>query len=217
VAVTKYRDQLVARIADSGIPIQPDAISQLEAFLLLLTKWNARINLTALPLDPPTDESLDRLFVEPLAAARRFPDRPEIWLDLGSGGGSPAIPLKIMRPRLRLTMVESKARKAAFLNEVVRTLGLSTADVENARFEDLPVDMHESARFVTVRAVRTDAALSETAARLLTPDGKLMLFRPEEAAVNIPGFAQADLVQLGKSGKAYLATYQRVFHVEQSS
>ena len=90
-------------------------LEPLEAYFQLLTQWNAKINLTALPLDPPTDETFDRLLVEPLAASKQIPTHtPSVWFDLGSGGGSPAIPLKIARPALRLTMIESKERKSAF-------------------------------------------------------------------------------------------------------
>ena len=80
------------------------------------------MNLTALPLDPPTDETFDRLLIEPLAASRQVrADMASVWFDLGSGGGRPAIPLKIARQQLRLTMIESKERKSAFLREAARS------------------------------------------------------------------------------------------------
>ncbi len=67
-------------------------------------------------------------------------------MDVGSGGGSPAIPLKLAVPRLRLTMVEAKARKSAFLREAVRHLGLEQRSVETARYEELLArpDLHEA-------------------------------------------------------------------------
>ena len=78
-------------------------LEPLEAYFRLLAHWNAKINLTALPLDPPTDETLDRLLVEPLAAARQIRRcAAASGSTSGSGGGSPAIPLKIARPALRL-------------------------------------------------------------------------------------------------------------------
>jgi len=99
-------------------------LAPLETYYRLLAQWNVKINLTALPLQPPTDSTFDRLFIEPLLAAELVPDLPGIWFDLGSGGGSPALPLKLIRPSLSLTLVESKTRKAAFLREALRALKL---------------------------------------------------------------------------------------------
>src|SRR6185312_5103916 len=99
-----------------------------------------------------------RLFIEPLAAARVIDDSWTPWVDVGSGGGSPAIPLKLVRPALNLTLVESKARKAAFLREVVRELGLTGASVETSRFEELASrpEAQASTGLLTLRAVRID-------------------------------------------------------------
>ncbi|MBW8866026.1 MAG: class I SAM-dependent methyltransferase, partial [Acidobacteria bacterium] len=110
------------------------AADALEQYFSLLARWNPKVNLTALPLNPPGDETFDRLFVEPVVAAAHieplnFRDAPLKWIDLGSGGGSPAIPLKIVRPSWHLTMVEAKERKAAFLREAIRALRLQEADV----------------------------------------------------------------------------------------
>src|SRR6516164_7658019 len=116
--------RLLLRSEKASVKVSEEAIEQLGRYFELLAKWNAKINLTALPLDPPTRETLDRLFVEPLAAARYFPRDPVAWFDLGSGGGSPAIPLKILHPEASLTMVEARVRKAAFLREAVRGLVL---------------------------------------------------------------------------------------------
>src|SRR5207302_1163702 len=116
------------RAARADLSIDGREIAALEAYFRLLARWNATINLTALPLAEPTNETFDRLFVEPLTAAPFVLDAGQVWFDLGSGGGSPALPLKIARPSLRLTMVESKSRKAAFLREATRQLGLESTE-----------------------------------------------------------------------------------------
>ena len=108
----EFRDRIARRTRRAKAPIALNMLEPLEAYFRLLTQWNAKINLTALPLEQPTDETFDRLLVEPLGAAKQLrADASLIWFDLGSGGGSPAIPLKIARPALRLTMIESKERK----------------------------------------------------------------------------------------------------------
>jgi 16S rRNA (guanine527-N7)-methyltransferase len=134
------------------------------------------INLTALSLAPLTDDAIDRLFIEPLAAARYVTTAPILWFDVGSGGGSPAIPLKIIRPLASLTMVESKGRKAAFLSEVVRELNLEHTDVVQARFEKMARPFSGNAQLITLRAVSPDQALFVTAAELLEAGGHLLWF-----------------------------------------
>src|SRR5262249_62154900 len=106
-------------------------LDDLGAYLRLLARWNATVNLTSLALDPPGDETFDRLVVEPIVAAERMHGVPggsssvAVWYDLGSGGGSPAIPLKLVRSSWTLTMVESRERKAMFLREAGRHLKLA--------------------------------------------------------------------------------------------
>ena len=122
-----------------------------ERYFLLLAKWNAKVNLTAFRLAPGgDDEAIDRLLIEPLVAAKHVPPDAVSLLDAGSGGGSPALPLKLALPGLRLRMVEVKTRKAVFLREAIRELALKDAEVETSRFEELlsRPEMHESADIV---------------------------------------------------------------------
>jgi len=176
----------------------------------LLAKWNARINLTALQLDPVTDAALDRLFLEPLAAARYFPERWAHWFDLGSGGGSPAIPLRILRAAGALTMVEAKTRKAAFLREVVRTLEFEHVFVENARFEAIASPGLSEAQVVTVRAVRPDRRLAESAAGLLGFEGRLLVFMSSQPPIKLAHFDHLETVPLLQNSPSHLAIYRRV-------
>jgi len=196
-----------------GVPLPDDAINLFEAYFRVLSQWNVKINLTALPLKAPTDATFDRLFIEPLAAATLIPDAPGRWFDFGSGGGSPALPLKIVRPALSLTLVESKVRKAAFLREVVRGLKLPGTDVANVRFEQLPTPAPQ-ADFVTARAVRPDAALFGVAARLLRAGGQLLLFGHPGHMTNA-FFDRVSLPQASLADKV-VVSYSRVFHVEQN-
>ena len=217
----EFRDKLARRARRAKAPLTLAMLDPLETYFRLLVQWNAKINLTSLPLEEPTDETFDRLLIEPLAAAGKVENNSTLWLDLGSGGGSPAIPLKIAKPSLKLAMVESKERKAAFLREAIRALHLGETVVENSRFEDVAVDVRYAglARMVTVRAVKTDSTLFDASRALLGDGGRLLMFRPSHAASSDPPeFARVDTVQLTDvpPTSAYLSIYRRVFHVEQS-
>jgi 16S rRNA (guanine527-N7)-methyltransferase len=170
-------ERIAQRASVAGLEIAPTLAGQLEAYFRLLARWNERINLTALRLDPATDQAVDRLIIEPLAATRLIAEA-QTWFDLGSGGGSPAIPLKLANAAVQLTMVESKERKAAFLKDAIRILGVSGASVETDRIEALSLNhpIAGSVDIVTVRAVRLDPGLFDAVRRLLKPRGRVVLF-----------------------------------------
>ena len=208
----EFRDRLARRTRRAKAPIALGMLEPLEAYFRLLAQWNAKINLTALPLESPTDETFDRLLVEPLGAARQIPTHtPSVWFDLGSGGGSPAIPLKIARPALRLTMIESKERKSAFLREAIRALGLADAFVETGRFEVASATAQYSGKadIVTVRAVKADPELFHTAKQMLKNGGRLLLFRPAHSpSADPPGFERVNTVPLIDSPQSFLSIYR---------
>ncbi len=172
-----FRERMREQAETAGLTLDLTRVGHFEQYFRLLRHWNRTINLTALPFAGLPDNTLNRLFIEPLQAAQFVDDAPLVWFDLGSGGGSPAIPLKIVRPLLRLTMVESKSRKAAFLREVVRLLALTTTDVLSIRIEELGRSgAAGQADLLTVRAVRVEESLLRLAGTLLKPEGRLLLF-----------------------------------------
>jgi 16S rRNA (guanine527-N7)-methyltransferase len=164
---------LAARAANAGLSIPEPLALQLTAFYQVLSHWNRKINLTSLS-DP--GEAVDRLLLEPVAAAAYLPSGGTI-ADLGSGGGSPAVPLALALGSPRLVMVESRVRKAAFLREVLRELGLH-GSVEVARFEDVALRGDLAGQFdvVSVRAIRLDGELFRSVEALLRTGGLAALF-----------------------------------------
>jgi 16S rRNA (guanine527-N7)-methyltransferase len=179
VTTREFRDRLRRRARRAGLHVEAELASHLEVYIRLLALWNSKINLTALPMDPPGDETVDRLLVEPLLAAQHIdPVGVVSALDLGSGSGSPAIPIALARPNVGMRLVESKTRKAVFLLEVVRALGLG-ATVETARFEQLLArpELHEGADLITIRAVRVEARTLLTIQAFLKPSGRIFWFR----------------------------------------
>ena len=176
MAPRDFSSRLIRRATRAGLFLTDDLTEQLATFYSLLSRWNQKINLTALQNQ---DEAIDRLILEPLIAARYVPAAARRLMDVGSGGGSPAIPLKLAVPRLALTMVEVKARKSAFLREAVRQLELTDTDVETARIEELLAKpaLHEAFDVLSLRAVRVEARTLLTLQAFLRTHGQLFLFR----------------------------------------
>ncbi len=145
----------------------------LSAYLTLLRAWNTRLNLTGSSLESNLDLALDRLILEPMQLATLLNPATETLIDIGSGSGSPAIPLLVMLPHLRLTLVESKARKSVFLREALRAAGLQ-AVVETTRAEALATS-GRSGKFdcATIRAVRLDQPMLAAIRGVLRPGGSI--------------------------------------------
>ncbi len=200
----EFRERLRRRAKSANIPLESALIDGLETYYQLLSKWNAKINLTAFRLTPEgEDAAIDRLLIEPVAAARYIPENSRTLLDAGSGGGSPAIPLKLASPNLALRMVEVKTRKAVFLREAVRALGFRDAEVETSRFEELlpRAELHEALDLVSIRAVRVEIRTLNSLQAFLRPGGKLLLFR---------GASKNDLEDAPPPPLAWMATYPLV-------
>jgi 16S rRNA (guanine527-N7)-methyltransferase len=131
-------------------------------------------------------------------------------VDIGSGGGSPAIPLRLASGQLSLVMIESKTRKAVFLREVVRELNLARTTVEAARAEELlpRADLHESADVVTVRAVRIERRMFLTLQAFLKPGGDVFMFRsgggPDMPPMVPPAFNWKRTLPLGDTNGSRL-------------
>lgn len=176
VAPRDFRTRLSTRARKAGVFLSDDLTQQLTCYYELLSRWNRKINLTA--IDKP-DEAIDRLLLEPVIASRLLPSPSVQLMDVGSGGGSPAIPLKLAAPGAALTMVEAKARKSAFLREAVRTLHLDRTSVETTRYEELLArpELHESFDVLSLRAVRVEIRTLFTLQAFIKVGGLLFLFR----------------------------------------
>jgi 16S rRNA (guanine527-N7)-methyltransferase len=176
----------------------PELYPQLSTYLDLLLKWNARTNLTAIR-DP--EEIVRRHFGESLFAARHVPPETRTLLDFGSGAGFPGLPIQLLRPELTVTLAESQNKKATFLREVVRTLGLKT-EVWAARVEEMPPERHFEV--VAMRAVdNMDAALAAAKSRI-TPGGQLAVLTTAQQA---PGSGKLVPIPHSESGVLYLQTF----------
>ena len=165
-----------------GEPVSPRMLVQLQVYLDLLLRWNARVNLTAVR-DP--EQIVTRHFGESLFAARVLRDDGAFatglsvsLADVGSGAGFPGIPIKLFAPVIHLTLIESQNKKATFLKEAIRTLELQNAEVYPGRAEH----WGKTAQIVTMRAVDHFDAIFPVAASLVTSGGRLCLLAGSKAS-----------------------------------
>jgi len=121
-------------LGDFQLAVSNQQVQQIQQYMTVLLAWNEKINLTAIR-DPL--EILYRHFCESMWAATAVPVENGRLADVGSGGGFPGLPLKIIRPDLQVFLIESNIKKATFLAEVIRELGLADARVLVSRYEEL--------------------------------------------------------------------------------
>jgi 16S rRNA (guanine527-N7)-methyltransferase len=147
--------EIAGAFADAGITgLPPEALDRFLAYLQVLLRWNARLNLTAIR-EP--EQIVRRHFVECAFAAGLLPNDAESLLDYGSGAGFPGIPVAICRPEIHVVLAESQGKKAAFLREALRAIG-TTSEVFHGRVDGLPKGQLFDA--VTLRAVeKMEAAI----------------------------------------------------------
>ncbi len=183
-------------------PLSERVLEQVSTYLELLQKWNARINLTAIRdeagiLTRHFGESFflaQRLFNRNVATAgpgqsvqdttqdttqdtaRNITSGTTVVVDIGSGAGFPAIPIKLWAEEISLTMIEANHKKAAFLREVIRSLALENVQVISDRAEIVAAKSDfPRADVVTFRAVEHFDDILKTAFTLLAPGGRLGL------------------------------------------
>ncbi|MBR0507996.1 MAG: 16S rRNA (guanine(527)-N(7))-methyltransferase RsmG [Clostridia bacterium] len=162
-------------LLNQAIPhLTGEACDKFVAYYDLLIEWNERMNLTAIT-EP--EEVVKKHFYDSLAALPYLENGAKV-ADVGTGAGFPAIPLLIMNPTLRITLVDSLQKRLTFLEEVLKTLNLS-AEIVHARAEDFGRDPRYRAQFdATVsRAVATLPVLLELTVPLLKVGGKAYCYK----------------------------------------
>jgi 16S rRNA (guanine527-N7)-methyltransferase len=186
MTASRIRNALREGFERASLAVPVPAFDALQTYVELLARWNRKVNLTAFDLERPSAAAIDRLVVEPAVASRLVRPSDRQLVDVGSGGGSPAVPLAILCPWLWVSMTEARERKAAFLREVVRVVELR-ADVKVGRFDTL-VD-EATADVVTCRAVRSEPRLWSAIARALHSGGHVLWFGRLIETGSHPGFA----------------------------
>jgi 16S rRNA (guanine527-N7)-methyltransferase len=225
-------------------PLVDSQLEQISMYIDLLQRWNARINLTAIRNEEEivTRHFGESLFLarhvfqsalirdhlegdqggreaSPSAESKDPYQNSDLFprvLDIGSGAGFPALPMKIWDPAIRLTLVESNHKKATFLREVARALTFTNVDVISERAETLIEGRERRADVVTLRAVERFDTVLPVAASLVTPGGVLALLigSSQVAALkNIPSFRWNTPIPVPSSDSKVLAIGEKLIEV----
>lgn len=189
------RQRLCAGISELGLALEDAAIERLLAYVELLERWNAAYNLTAVrdPAEMVTRHLIDSLAIVPHV-------RGATLADLGSGAGLPGIPLAIAAPEREILLVDSNGKKARFLREAVRRLGLARVRVAESRVENV----EGSFDCITARAFASLAEMLGWGGHLLAQDGIWLALKgrfPEDELAAVPvDFCVVDVIALRVPG-----------------
>jgi 16S rRNA (guanine527-N7)-methyltransferase len=154
-------------LRSSGLPISNTNQKKLGVYVQELERWNRTVNLTALK----GPELIRRLIVEPIRIGRELQMSGKL-ADIGSGNGSPGIPLYVTCSLKRVHLVEARSRRAAFLRHMAHELDPQGIVVHKARVED--IEKLEDVDWITLQAVRPTARLLETLRRLFRPTTRVV-------------------------------------------
>ncbi len=154
----------------------------MRAFLALLQKWNAHVNLTA----SAEWEGVGPLFEEAVWAAGLYPRTAATHLDIGSGAGFPALLLHILVPRLRLDLVESRGRRCLFLESAVRDLSLETTRVIHERLATFLARGEGSWDCISWKGIKLRTRELVTLAERASPETRFWMFHGKDAATEDP-------------------------------
>ncbi len=135
---------------DYGLELGPESLDLMAMHARELIRWNKKFNITSI-VDPK--QIATKHFIDSIAIAPHVPENASV-LDLGSGGGFPGFPLKVVRPDVRVVMADASRKRVSFLNFLVRQSGLESVRAIHARAEALAKDENHAGQFdvVTSRA-----------------------------------------------------------------
>ena len=184
--------------AEWGFRVEPEQTASLLQFAKLLVRWNQSINLTGAK---SVGAVIAEHYPDAHALAKRL-DRSARLIDVGSGGGLPALPLALLRPNLEIRLCEPIAKKAAFLRTAIRELKLAgRVALETRRGEELADELADdrSRRFdvATSRATFAPEAWLALGRRLVLPGGRVFV-------LTVPGTAIKGATDIYGGGKRAL-------------
>lgn len=178
MSIDSFKKLMCSYAKKIDIVFDDKQLNQFYKYMNLLLEWNEKINLTAI-IEP--EEVVLKHFVDSLTISK-YIEKNSTLTDVGTGAGFPGIPLKIYRPDLKVTLVDSLNKRINFLNEVISELELEDICTVHSRIEDFGKDnkYREKFDYVTARAVANISVLSEYLIPLSKIEGKCIYMKGSE-------------------------------------
>lgn len=194
-----FLSQMEDKLLELKIRFSVEQLEQFFVYMNLLIEWNEKMNLTAIT-EP--EEIVLKHFIDSVTILNKLDNYAKI-VDVGTGAGFPGIPLSIMNPTLKITLVDSLNKRLVFLQEVVNKLNLKNIEIVHARAEEFGQNKkyRESFDFATSRAVANLSTLSEYLIPLVKVNGKVISMKAAEAQDEINDAKKAIEILGGKIEK----------------
>lgn len=173
--------QFIKEAEDAGMHLSEKTVAQVEEYMRILLKWSTAINLTTIknPLD------IYRFhFLESFYCATFIQDAGTL-ADVGSGAGFPGLAIKLVKPQLKVWLIEPRQKRAIFLKEVIRSLGLKDVRVEQKRVEELSNGSLPGINYITTRALGRLNIIVSWARTILSEEGMLLLLISESGLAKL--------------------------------
>lgn len=174
-----FKEKFIELLKNKGIVLNEKQITQFDKYFKILVEWNEKMNLTAI-----TDENDVYLkhFYDSITIAFDFKFNQQTIVDVGAGAGFPSIPLKIVYPDLKVTIVDSLTKRITFLNHLFQELDLTDCKAISIRAEDYAKDNREKCDIVMARAVAKLSILDELCLPLVKVNGHFLALKGLKAA-----------------------------------
>lgn len=157
----KFYELMKSAASEVGLDLSEYQYEQFIKYMRLLQEWNEKVNLTAITED---EQVIKKHFIDCIKAFKSKPIREaKTIIDVGTGAGFPGLPIAIMNPNIKVTLLDSLNKRVIFLNTVVSELGLANVTTIHSRAEDgaRKIELREKFDVATSRAVANMAVLSE--------------------------------------------------------
>ena len=195
----RFEEEMSKKSKILGVRFSVEQIEQFYKYMNLLIEWNEKMNLTAIT-EPK--EIILKHFIDSITILKYIDDNSKL-VDVGTGAGFPGVPLSIMNPTLKITLVDSLNKRLIFLQEVVKELNLKNIEIVHARAEEFGQNKNYREKFdiATSRAVANLATLSEYLVPLVKIGGKIISMKASNAQEEINDAQKAIEVLGGKIEK----------------
>ena len=179
----RFEEEMSKKSKILGVRFSVEQIEQFYKYMNLLIEWNEKMNLTAIT-EPK--EIILKHFIDSITILKYIDDNSKL-VDVGTGAGFPGVPLSIMNPTLKITLVDSLNKRLIFLQEVVKELNLKNIEIVHARAEEFGQNKNYREKFdiATSRAVANLATLSEYLVPLVKIGGKIISMKASNAKEEI--------------------------------